>query len=117
MFSPSFRPGRVATTVATALSLTAFALPASAQPTQAPQRAQTIPHPSTDGKVLGGMKKGTDSAGRGIDRAGDATLSGVNRASESASRPIRNFGEWLGGKLPKGPGGTNGQAGGKREGP
>ena len=116
MFSPIFRPGLAATTVAAAFFFIAFALPASAQPTQESQRAQTLPHPSTDGKVLGGMKKGTDAAGRGIDRAGDATLSGVNRASESASRPIRNFGEWLGGKLPKGPGGASGQAGGKREG-
>lgn len=88
---------------AAALALASAALPAFAQPSQPPQRAQTLPQPSTDGKVLGGVKKGTDAAGRGIDRAGDATLKGVNRASEAASRPIRNFGEWLGGKLPKGP--------------
>lgn len=116
MFSPIFRPGRVATTLAPILSLAVFALPASAQPSQESQRAQPLPHASTDGKVLGGMKKGADAAGRGIDRAGDATLNGVNRAAESASRPIRNFGNWLGGKLPKGPGGTSGQAGSKSEG-
>lgn len=103
MFSLTPRPGRAAGTLATALCVALFALPAIGQPRQEPQRAQTLPHPSADGKVLGGIKKGTDAAGRGMDRAGSATLSGVNRASESASRPIRNFGEWLGGKLPQGP--------------
>lgn len=105
MLSLIFRPGQGATTLAAALSLAALALPAGAQPTQPSDRAQTLPHASTDGKVLGGMKKGADAAGRGMDRAGDATLRGVNKASESASRPIRNFGEWLGGKLERGPGG------------
>ena len=104
MLSLIFRPGPGATTLAAALSLAALALPAGAQPTQQPERAQSIPHASTDGKVLGGMKKGTDAAGRGMDRAADATLNGVNKASESASRPIRRFGEWLGGKLEHSPG-------------
>lgn len=103
MFSLIHCPGRGAGTLATALCFALLALPAAAQPGQEPQRAQTFPQPSTGGKVLGGMKKGTDAAGRGMDRAGSATLNGVNRASESASRPIRNFGEWLGGKLPQGP--------------
>lgn len=105
MLSLIFRPGPGATTLAVALSLSALAVPAAAQPTQQPDRAQTIPHASTNGKVLGGVKKGTDAAGRGMDRAGDATLSGVNKASESASRPVRKFGEWLGTKLERGPGG------------
>lgn len=70
-----------------------------------PERANTIPRPSTDGQVLGGIKHGTDAAGRSMDRAGDAALSGVNRASETVSSPIRRWGESLGRILDKGPGG------------
>ena len=106
---------KAAAGAALALALAA-ALPAAAQPAQAPDRARTIPAPAQDGKVLGGIKKGTDAAGRGMDRAGDATLDGVNRASESASRPIRNFGEWLGGKLERGPGGNASTSGPKKKG-
>ena len=106
LFLP-FHPRRAAASLAAAFAALAFtASPALAQQPQDAQRAKTLPQPSTDGKVLGGIKKGSDAAGRGMDRAGDATLSGVNRASESASRPIRNFGEWLGGKLERGPGGA-----------
>lgn len=84
-------------------------LPAQAQPAQA-EPAQTLKRPSTDGKVLGGVKRGTDAAGRGIDKAGDATLRGVNRASESAARPVRNVGESFGRKLEQGPGGGRSRA-------
>lgn len=86
-----------------------------------PRAAQTLKKPATDGKVLGGVQRGTDAAGRGIDRAGDAALGGVNRASESASRPIRRAGDWLGGKLERGPGGgrarTDAAAGPQGNGP
>lgn len=101
---------------AVALSTSALALAGllplhtSAQPAQPSDRANTIPQPSTDGKVLGGIKKGTDAAGRGVDRAGDATLNGVNRAADSASRPVRNFGNWLGDKLERGPGAASRRA-------
>ncbi|OUM01545.1 hypothetical protein [Variovorax sp. JS1663] len=86
-----------------------LALPsaASAQNANEPpttQRAHTLKSPPRDSKVLGGIQRGTDAAGRSIDHADSATRRGVNNTSERASRPIRNFGESLGRKLPGGSG-------------
>jgi len=82
------------------------ALPAAAQPEgndpPRAQRAHTLKPPAQDGKVVGGMKRGTDAAGRGIDRAEDATRRGINRGAEAASAPIRRVGEAFGRKLAPG---------------
>ncbi|MDA7419121.1 hypothetical protein PGB34_22340 [Xenophilus arseniciresistens] len=111
MSASSPRPGLMAAgLLAAAFALGGLPLQAAAQSIQRPQRAATLPQPSTDGPVLGGIKKGTDAAGRGVDRAGDATLSGVNRAADSASRPVRKFGNWLGDKLERGPGAASRRA-------
>ncbi|VTU14878.1 hypothetical protein H6CHR_00045 [Variovorax sp. PBL-H6] len=97
-------------TYACAAALAAWlALPttASAQNGNDPpaaQRAHTLKPPPQNGKVLGGIHRGSDAAGRGIDHADSATRRGIGNASERASRPIRNLGESLGRKLPGGQG-------------
>jgi hypothetical protein len=58
--------------------------------------APTKPH---DSKVLNGIGRGADAAGRGIGRASDATRRGVDHTAERASAPIRRWGEALGRKL------------------
>ena len=85
----------------------ALPMAASAQNANDPpaaQRAHTLKAPPQNGKVLGGIQRGSDAAGRGIDHADSATRRGIGNASERASRPIRNFGESLGRKLPGGQG-------------
>lgn len=88
-----------------ALALAAMlALPAaaSAQGADNPpkaQRASTLKSPPRDNKVIGGVERGANAAGRGIDRAGSATERGVNNVSERASRPVRRVGEAFGRKL------------------
>lgn len=86
----------------------ALGLPAAAQaqgadnPPRA-QRAHTLkPPPPREGTALGTAKKGADAAGRGVDRAENATRRGVDNVSERASRPVRRAGESLGRKLPGG---------------
>ena len=82
-------------------------VPASAQNANDPptaQRAHTLKSPPQNNKVLGGIQRGSDAAGRSIDHADSATRRGVSNTSERASRPIRNFGESLGRKLPGGHG-------------
>jgi hypothetical protein len=86
-----------------------FVLPmaASAQNANDPptaQRAHTLKAPPQNGKVLGGIQRGSEAAGRSIDHADSATRRGIGNASERASRPVRNFGESLGRKLPGGRG-------------
>jgi hypothetical protein len=86
-----------------------FVLPmaASAQNANDPptaQRAHTLKAPPQNGKVLGGIQRGSEATGRSIDHADSATRRGVGNASERASRPVRNFGESLGRKLPGGRG-------------
>lgn len=85
----------------------ALPMAASAQNANDPpaaQRAHTLKAPPQNGKVLGGIQRGSDAAGPSIDHADSATRRGVNNASERASRPVRNFGESLGRKLPGGQG-------------
>lgn len=87
-----------------AVAAAAFVLPgaAAAQSTDNPpqvQPAQTLKAPPRDSKVIGGMERGTNAAGRGIGRAENATRRGVNNASERASQPVRRVGEAFGRKL------------------
>ena len=82
-------------------------LPATAQaqsadnPPQA-QRAHTIKAPARNGKVVGSVQRGTNAAGRGVNRADAATRRGVSNVSEKANRPVRNVGEAFGRKLSPG---------------
>lgn len=91
-----------------AVLVLALGLPAAAQAQGADnrpraQRAQTLkPPPPREGTALGSAKKGADAAGRGVDRAENATRRGVDNVSERASRPVRRAGESLGRKLPGG---------------
>lgn len=66
------------------------------------ERAHTIKSPSRNGKVVGGVQRGTNAAGRGVNRADAATRRGVANVSEKASRPVRNVGESFGRKLAPG---------------
>jgi hypothetical protein len=96
-FSPAWALG--------AVLVLALGLPAAAQAQGAdnPQRAQTLkPPPPREGTALGSAKEGADAAGRGVDRAENATRRGVDNVSERASRPVRRAGESLGRKLPGG---------------
>lgn len=83
-------------------TLSAAAPPDGNDPPQAHQRAHTLKPPAQDGRVVGGVRRGTDAAGRGIDRAEDATRRGINRGAEAASAPIRRVGEAFGRKLAPG---------------
>lgn len=56
-----------------------------------------------DSKVLSGIERGSDAAGRGITHGADATRRGVDHTAERASAPVRRWGEALGRKItPKG---------------
>ena len=94
----------------TTAMVAALWLPVGAQaqsadnPPQA-QRAHTLKSPSRSGKVVGSVQRGTNAAGRGVNRADAATRRGVNNVSEKASRPVRNVGEAFGRKLSPGSGG------------
>ena len=66
------------------------------------QRAHTLKAPPQGGKVVSSVQRGTNAAGRGIDRADSATRRGVNNVSARASRPVRNVGEAFGRKLAPG---------------
>jgi hypothetical protein len=66
------------------------------------QRAHTLKAPARNGTVVGSVERGTDAAGRGVNRADAATRRGVNNVSEKASRPVRNVGEAFGRKLSPG---------------
>lgn len=56
-----------------------------------------------DSKVLSGIGRGADAAGRGIAHGADATRRGVDHTAERASAPVRRWGEALGRKItPKG---------------
>jgi hypothetical protein len=101
----SIKPLSCACAVSLAAWLALLPLAAAAQNANDPptaQRAHTLKSPPQNGKVLGGIQRGTDAAGRSIDHADSATRRGVNNTSERASRPIRHFGESLGRKLPGG---------------
>ena len=74
-------------------------------PSTATRHAPAHKPPPQNNKVLGGIQRGTDTAGRSIEHADASARRGVNNASERASRPVRNFGESLGRKLPGGSGG------------
>lgn len=93
----------LATTMAAALWLPAGAAQAQSadNPPQA-QRAHTIKSPSRGGRVVGSVQRGTNAAGRGVNRADAATRRGINNVSEKASRPVRNVGEAFGRKLSPG---------------
>jgi hypothetical protein len=66
----------------------------------APQALAAQSHDNThDSKVLGGIGRGADATGRGIERAGNATRRGVDTTAERASAPVRRWGESLGRKL------------------
>lgn len=66
------------------------------------QRAHTLKAPARNGTVVGSVQRGTNAAGRGVNRADAATRRGVNNVSEKASRPVRNVGEAFGRKLSPG---------------
>ena len=66
------------------------------------QRAHTLKAPPRDSRVVSGVQRGTNAAGRGIDRADRATRRGVGYVSEKASRPVRNVGESFGRRLAPG---------------
>ncbi|GAA4343183.1 hypothetical protein GCM10023165_25380 [Variovorax defluvii] len=109
MPTPSLNLKPMTASTAAAVFVVCLALPhaASAQNANNPpttQPARTLKPPPRDNKVLGGIQRGTDAAGRSIDHADAATRRGVSNTSERASRPIRNFGESLGRKLPGGTG-------------
>ena len=96
------------TTASLAAIAAALCLPVTAQaqsadnpPPQA-ERAHTIKSPSRSGKVVGSVQRGTNAAGRGVNRADAATRRGVSNVSEKASRPVRNVGESFGRKLAPG---------------
>ena len=55
------------------------------------------------GKVGDSIQGAENSAGRGVANADAATLNGINKGSEAASRPVRNLGDSLGRKLGLGP--------------
>lgn len=92
----------LAVVIAAALWLPAGAQAQSADNPPKAQRAHTLKSPSRSGKVVGSVQRGTDAAGRGVDRADSATRRGVNNVSEKASRPVRNVGEAFGRKLSQG---------------
>ncbi|MDQ0081729.1 hypothetical protein J2W35_002068 [Variovorax boronicumulans] len=92
----------LAVTMAAALWLPAGAQAQSADNPPQAQRAHTIKSPSRSGKVVGSVQRGTNAAGRGVNRADAATRRGVNNVSEKASRPVRNVGEAFGRKLSPG---------------
>jgi hypothetical protein len=92
----------LAVTMAAALWLPAGAQAQSADNSPQAQRAHTIKSPSRSGKVVGSVQRGTNAAGRGVNRADAATRRGVNNVSEKASRPVRNVGEAFGRKLSPG---------------
>jgi hypothetical protein len=64
--------------------------------------AQGADAPPREGKVMGGVERGSNAAARGVTRADNATRRGVSSVSERASRPVRNVGESIGRKLPGG---------------
>lgn len=92
--------------LAAAAATTAFVpLAASAQSADHPPEAKparTLKAPPRDSKVLGGAQRGTDAAGRGIDRADSAARQGIRNGAERASRPVRGVGEAFGRKLAPG---------------
>ena len=99
-------PNTVSASLAVAMAA-ALWLPVAAQAQSADnppkaQRAHTLKQPARGGKVVGSVQRGTNAAGRGIDRADAATRRGVNNVFEKASRPVRNVGEAFGRKLSPG---------------
>jgi len=87
-------------------ALCALPVAAATQGTEHPVKkgAQTThAHASTgsDSKVLHGIQRGTDAAGRSIYHADAATRRGIENTSERASAPVRRWGEALGRKLPR----------------
>ncbi len=91
---------------------TALCLPMGAQAQSADnppkaQRAHTLKSPSRGGNVVGSVQRGTNAAGRGVNRADAATRRGVNNVSEKASRPVRRVGEAFGRKLSPGSSGRS----------
>ncbi|ATA51834.1 hypothetical protein CKY39_00275 [Variovorax boronicumulans] len=88
--------------IAAALWLPVTAQAQSADNPPQAERAHTIKSPSRSGKVVGSVQRGTNAAGRGVNRADAATRRGVSNVSEKASRPVRNVGESFGRKLAPG---------------
>ncbi|MBT2335781.1 hypothetical protein J7E49_17935 [Variovorax paradoxus] len=83
------------------LSAAAVHAQSADSPPQA-QPAHTLKPPPQGSKVVNSVQRGTNAAGRGIDRAEGATRRGVNNVSEKASRPVRRVGESFGRKLAPG---------------
>jgi hypothetical protein len=92
----------LAVAMAAVLCLPAAAQAQSADNPPKAQRAHTLKAPARHGPVVGRVERGTEAAGRGVDRADAATRRGVNNVSEKASRPVRNVGEAFGRKLAPG---------------
>ena len=64
-------------------------------------KSGTYSHATTThgNKVLDGIGRGTDAAGRGIEHGAGATRRGVDHTAERASAPVRRWGEALGRKI------------------
>ncbi len=92
----------LAVAMAAALWMPAGAQAQSADNPPQAQRAHTLKAPSRHGKVVGSVARGTNAAGRGVNRADAATRRGIGNVSERASRPVRNVGEAFGRKLAPG---------------
>lgn len=101
---PNTLHASLAATMVAALWLPVAAQAQSADNPPQAQRAHTLKSPARSGKVVGSVQRGTNAAGRGVDRADAATRRGVNNVSEKASRPVRNVGEAIGRKLSPGSG-------------
>ena len=67
------------------------------------QQKQATQPSSRYGKTGESIQRGTNAAGRGVANAEQATRSGINKGSETASRPVRNLGDKLGRSLGLGP--------------
>jgi len=61
--------------------------------------AAAKPATHSGNRVLDGIGRGTDAAGRGIAHGADATRRGVDHTAERASAPVRRWGEALGRKI------------------
>jgi hypothetical protein len=99
---PNTLRASLAVAMAAALWLPVAAQAQSADNPPQAQRAHAIKSPSRGGTVMGSVQRGTNAAGRGVNRADAATRRGVNNVSEKASRPVRNVGEAFGRKLSPG---------------
>src|SRR3954467_3595605 len=105
----------LAAVLAAGLSLP-FAASAQNDADPATRHAPAHKPPPQSNKVLGGIQRGTDTAGRSIEHADASARRGVNSASERACRRGPTLGEPWGGRRPGAWGGGAHPAGGPRGG-